>query len=48
MPKSSSDATPSDTSRVVSVTFAGSNQRETLKTPVGVSVRRNTCQPSRV
>jgi hypothetical protein len=42
------DATPRVVSRVVSDTLAGSNRRETLNTPVGVSVRRNTRHPSRV
>ena len=47
-PRSSSEATASDSSRVVSDTASGSYQRETLKTPVGVSARRKTRHPSRV
>ncbi len=47
-PRSSRDATASDSKRVVSETAPGSYQRDTLKTPAGVSARRKTCHPSRV
>ncbi len=47
-PASNSAATPSESNRVVSDTFPGSNQRDTLKTPVGVRELRKTRQPSRV
>ena len=48
MPKSRSDATPSDSNLVVSEAASGSNQRDTLNTPVGVRALRKTRHPSRV